>query len=67
MTEANREQHIAQALGHYSQQAGQKDTMRVPYVAACYSKWSSYLSTFLFLTLRASESLPRWQNTHRPR
>lgn len=30
MTEANREQHIAQALGQYNQQAGPRDTMRVP-------------------------------------
>jgi hypothetical protein len=31
MTEANREQHIAQALSQYNQQVGQKDTMRVPF------------------------------------
>lgn len=30
MTEANRSQHIAQALAHYQQQAGPRDTMRVP-------------------------------------
>lgn len=30
MTEANRAQHIAQALAHYQQQAGPRDTMRVP-------------------------------------
>jgi hypothetical protein len=30
MTEANREQHIAQALSQYNQQAGPRDTMRVP-------------------------------------
>lgn len=30
MTDANREQHISQALSQYKQQAGTRDTMRVP-------------------------------------